>query len=79
MFSADVFLHKHDFPPKNGPVPIQAVNAYSIESRELFRSRSVQRVASSARQSPAPVMHGGSQDNVWLTGQRILFNENCAP
>ena len=29
MFLADVFCAKHDFPPKNGPVPIQAVNAYS--------------------------------------------------
>ena len=28
MFSADVFCAKRDFPPKNGPVPIQAVNAY---------------------------------------------------
>ena len=29
MFSADVFCAKHDFPPKNGPVPIQAVNGCS--------------------------------------------------
>ena len=29
MFSADVFCAKHDFPPKNGPVPIHAVG-YSI-------------------------------------------------
>ena len=28
MFSADIFFAKHDFPPKNGPVPIQAVSAY---------------------------------------------------
>ena len=28
MFSADVFCAKHDLPPKNGPVPIQAVNGY---------------------------------------------------
>ena len=28
LFSADVFCAKRDFPPKNGPVPIQAVNAY---------------------------------------------------
>ena len=28
MFSADVLCAKQDFPPKNGPVPIQAVNAY---------------------------------------------------
>ena len=27
MFSANVFCAKRDFPPKNGPVPIQAVNA----------------------------------------------------
>ena len=30
MFSADVFFAKHDFPPKNGPVPIQAVNGYLL-------------------------------------------------
>ena len=29
MFSADVFCAKRDFPPKNGPVPIQAVNAHT--------------------------------------------------
>jgi hypothetical protein len=30
MFSADVFLVEHDFPPKNGPVPSQPVNGYVI-------------------------------------------------
>jgi hypothetical protein len=28
MFSAKVFLAKHDFSPKNGPVPSQPVNGY---------------------------------------------------
>ena len=28
MFSVNVFCAKRDFPPKNGPVPIQAVNSY---------------------------------------------------
>ena len=28
MFSADVVLAKHDFSPKNGPVPNRTVNAY---------------------------------------------------
>ena len=30
MFSVNVFFAKRDSPPKNGPVPIQAVNAYPI-------------------------------------------------
>ena len=30
MFSVDVFFAKRDFPPKNGPVPNQAVNAYVV-------------------------------------------------
>jgi hypothetical protein len=30
MFSADVLLVEHDFPPKNGPVPSQPVNGYEI-------------------------------------------------
>ena len=33
MFSADVFFAKHDFLPKNGPVPIQAVNAYAPDGQ----------------------------------------------
>ena len=33
MFSADVFCAKHDFPPKNGPVPIQAVNGYETANK----------------------------------------------
>jgi hypothetical protein len=28
MFSANVFLAEHDFPPKNGPVPSQPVTGY---------------------------------------------------
>ena len=28
MFSVNVFCAKRDFPPKNGPVPLHAVNAY---------------------------------------------------
>jgi len=28
MFSADDFLAKHGFPPKNGPVPSRPVNGY---------------------------------------------------
>ena len=33
MFSADVVLAKHDYSPKNGPVPNRTVNAYPEISR----------------------------------------------
>jgi hypothetical protein len=38
MFSANVFLVEHDFPPKNGPVPSQPVNGYEIF--KMMRDRS---------------------------------------
>ena len=35
MFSADVFCAKHDFPPKNGPVPSRPVNVYHEPSQPV--------------------------------------------
>ena len=39
MFSVNVFCAKRDFPPKNGPVPIQTVNAYQTFAMAAAKTR----------------------------------------
>ena len=44
MFSANVVLAKHDFSPKNGPVPNRTVNAYGRWERNTATGSDPQRV-----------------------------------
>ena len=46
MSSANLLLAKHDFPPKNGPVPNQLVNGYQSgrQQREVYYAGQVQGV-----------------------------------
>ena len=58
MFSADIFPAKHDFPPKNGPVPPRATRLYGQGSKWYLMGYG-QRVSSNRLGRPPAAGLGG--------------------